>query len=67
MSFTMTASRLAGLTALLLGWRPSEFWGATPTEVMAIWEAARGSEPMGPAGPPGADVLARLKEMFPDG
>lgn len=30
------ARRLAGLTCRLLGWRPDEFWAATPAEVLAI-------------------------------
>lgn len=30
------ARRLAGLTAQWLGWRPAEFWAATPAELAAI-------------------------------
>lgn len=30
------ANRLAGLAARLLGWRPHEFWRATPAELAAI-------------------------------
>ena len=30
------ALRLAGLAARALGWRPEEFWGATPAELAAI-------------------------------
>lgn len=33
MSFTPAASRLAGLAARALGWRPGEFWAATPSEL----------------------------------
>lgn len=29
------ALRLAGLSARALGWRPAEFWGATPAELAA--------------------------------
>lgn len=29
------ARRLAGLSAQALGWRPAEFWGATPAELAA--------------------------------
>jgi len=29
------ARRLAGLSARALGWRPAEFWGATPAELAA--------------------------------
>ena len=30
------AARLGGLAARLLGWRPQEFWHATPAELAAI-------------------------------
>lgn len=33
MSFAETAARLAGLAARALGWRPNEFWAATPSEL----------------------------------
>ena len=33
MIFADTASRLAGLAARTLGWRPHEFWTATPAEL----------------------------------
>ena len=32
-----TARELAGQTALLLGWRPPDFWAATPAELAAIF------------------------------
>lgn len=54
--------RLAGLTGWLLGWRPEEFWAATPAELAAVFGA------MGPAHPTASPAdLARLMEMFPDG
>jgi hypothetical protein len=64
MTFMQSASRLVGLTALLLGWRPEDFWRATPAELAAIWEAARGD-----GADPGIapDMIARLQEMYPDG
>lgn len=31
--FGPAARRLAGLAARLLGWRPAEFWAATPAEL----------------------------------
>jgi len=34
--FGASARRLAGLSARLLGWRPAEFWAATPAELAAI-------------------------------
>ncbi len=33
-SFAQSAFRLAGLAARSLGWRPAEFWGATPGELV---------------------------------
>ncbi|MBA4161949.1 MAG: phage tail assembly chaperone [Novosphingobium sp.] len=30
------AVRLAGLAARALGWRPEDFWGATPAELVSI-------------------------------
>ena len=36
-TFSESARELAGQTALLLGWRPSEFWAATPAELAAIF------------------------------
>lgn len=35
-SFGPGALRLAGLAGHLLGWRPGEFWAATPAELAAI-------------------------------
>lgn len=35
-SFGAGAARLAGLAGRLLGWRPGEFWAATPAELAAI-------------------------------
>lgn len=67
MTFAEAARRLMGLAALLLGWRPEEFWAATPGELAAILEMwAEGS---GDAAAPGMDAgeLARLKEICPDG
>ena len=61
--FSDSAGRLAGLAGVLLGWRPEEFWRATPAELGA-WVRAmtgEGGESAGPA------ELARLREMFPDG
>lgn len=36
-TFAATAARLAGLVPRLLGWRPDDFWNATPTELAAIF------------------------------
>ena len=34
--FAAGAARLAGLIPRVFGWRPDEFWNATPTELAAI-------------------------------
>lgn len=60
--FSDGAARLAGMAGALLGWRPQEFWKATPAELAAVLGA------MIPASDIAApDDLARLKGMFPDG
>lgn len=64
-AFADGAARLAGLAGALLGWRPDEFWRATPAELAAVLEALVGRTGEGPAAT-GSD-LSRLKEMFPDG
>lgn len=65
--FADTAARLAGLAGALLGWRPDEFWRATPDELAAPLRVLRGEdEGEGMAAADAAD-LARLREMFPDG
>ena len=48
MTFTEGAGRLAGLAGAVLGWRPHEFWRATPAELAAILDAlAPPAPPMG--------------------
>jgi uncharacterized phage protein (TIGR02216 family) len=61
--FSESAARLAGLAGALLGWRPDEFWAATPAELAAVLKALTGGE--GPCATQGD--LARLMEMYPDG
>lgn len=60
--FSEAAARLAGLAGALLGWRPDEFWNATPAELGAVLRALTGD---GSHGASTAD-LARLMDMFPD-
>jgi uncharacterized phage protein (TIGR02216 family) len=62
-NFAAGAARLAGLAGALLGWRPDEFWRATPAELAGVLSALTG----GVAAPVTEKELARLKEMFPDG
>jgi hypothetical protein len=45
--FSDGAARLAGLIPRLLGWRPADFWDATPAELAAIL-----ATPEGPAEDP---------------
>lgn len=63
--FTDHAARLAGLAALLLGWRPDQFWQATPAELAGVLAVMAGEDHE--TGPLDALMLARLKEKFPDG
>ena len=64
--FVEAAQRLAGLAGALLGWRPDEFWRATPEELAGVI-AALASPPDLPPDLAGAPDIDRLMEMFPDG
>lgn len=46
-TFAASAGRLAGVIPRLLGWRPDDFWNATPAELTAIF--ASDGEPSGTA------------------
>ena len=50
-TFAEGARRLAGLVPRALGWRPNEFWSATPAELAAILATSdsAGGEPLGRA------------------
>ena len=62
--FADLAVRAAGVASAALGWRPAEFWGATPGElVMCLGGLPQNQAERGLA----ADDLAALKELFPDG
>lgn len=57
-SFGPGAARLSGHAAQLLGWRPAEFWQATPAELaMAL------APPAGSAAPLGRADLTRMMEQ----
>lgn len=58
--FGSGALRLSGAAALLLGWRPGEFWEATPAELAAALLPAQ------PAEAPDTDAIAELMRRFPD-
>ena len=61
-TFGEAAGWLAGMAGALLGWRPDEFWGATPTELAGVLKAMAGE------GEPALEPvdLERLQELFPD-
>lgn len=61
--FRDRAARLAGIAGVLLGWRPDEFWRATPDELASVLAALVGED--GEAA--GAADLKRMMERDPDG
>lgn len=60
MTFEMAARRAARVAAALLGWRPDEFWAATPEDLRNALGLDDG------AAPATGDLVARLMEAFPD-
>ena len=61
-SFGQTALTLCALAARALGWRPGEFWAATPAELAACL-----ADPAAPPAPLARADLTRLMEGDPDG
>lgn len=61
-AFAEAARGLAGLSARALGWRPDEFWRATPAELAASLSSPELAAPA----PPDAQAIAALRAMFPD-
>ena len=59
--FSESAARLAGLAGALLGWRPDEFWNATPAELALALEPVSGGTEA-----PDKDAIAALRKRFPD-
>lgn len=59
-TFADSARRLSGRTALALGWRPPEFWAATPAELAAILSAETAPAALS------SDTLSALLERHPD-
>ncbi len=66
MNFTQSARRLAGCTALLLGWRPDEFWRATPQELADALDALSAPAGGSRAEPMARTDLTKLMEASPD-
>lgn len=62
MNFADAAVQLCGQCALLLGWRPAEFWNATPAELACVLSAVAAHRDA----PPDADAVKQLIEQFPD-
>ena len=58
--FGERAVRLCGAAAMLLGWRPAEFWDATPAELASALQIP------GEAEGPDKDMVAELMRRFPD-
>ena len=63
--FTDSALRLAGQAGALLGWRPHEFWAATPAELACVFGAMSAGDDM--IAPPDHNEISNLQELFPDG
>lgn len=64
--FAARAAALAGIAGALVGWRPDEFWRATPAELEAVLAALAGPA-AATSSPPDRLTIAALKEQFPDG
>ena len=59
--FGDAAARLCGIASFSLGWRPNEFWEATPAEL------ALAIQPADAAGDvPDHDTITALRARFPD-
>ena len=61
--FGDAALRWAGLAAQALGWRPAEFWAATPTELVTSLTSA---EELSTPSPPSREAIARMMERDSD-
>lgn len=62
--FAARARLAARLAALELGWRPDEFWEATPQDLITFLGLDLAAD--GVAAPLDAGLLARMMEAFPD-
>ena len=60
-NFGEAAARLSGAASLLLGWRPNEFWEATPAEMALAINFSDGAAP-----PPDPETIEALRRRFPD-
>ena len=62
--FADTARRLAGFAGVAFGWRPDDFWRATPAELATLAEAMAGEDD---AVPPDARWIEDMRRAHPDG
>lgn len=62
MTFGETALRLSAICALQWGWRPNEFWNATPAELLCILRLTEGED----TAPPNPNEILKLMSLFPD-
>ncbi|MFL6725352.1 MAG: phage tail assembly chaperone [Sphingomicrobium sp.] len=59
--FGDAAARLSSAATMLLGWRPDEFWTATPAELALALQA-----PTPAPDAPDLSTIDALKRRFPD-
>lgn len=59
--FGEAAARLSGAAAMLLGWKPDDFWAATPAELAL---ALQGGPAVSEA--PDEATIEALRRRFPD-
>jgi len=52
------------MAGVVLGWRPDDFWRATPAELASVIAALHGEASLAP---PARAEIDRLMEIFPDG
>lgn len=62
--FGEAAARWCGLAARLLGWRPAEFWSATPAELAMALSAPDdlAATDWGNLAPPSRELIASMME-----
>lgn len=58
-AFSEGAARCCAIAVRLLGWRPAEFWAATPAELAMALSA---SEDLASLAPPSPETIARMME-----
>jgi hypothetical protein len=58
-AFGDSAVRCCTLSAQTLGWRPAEFWSATPAELAT---ALRPPDELAASSPPSRETIARMME-----